>query len=196
MRVEHIERRIEQQLALKGLIENAYENLIKVGYSNTTSHRVHARLASLKDNWEKFSIIHDAITLSMTKLSSEDKLCLQHNSYFSDDVFSITHECYLESVEKINIFLDSDNSITTRTSSTRSDSQASSVSLFFHHARLPLIDIPKCSGSPADWLSFKDLFSSLILANPTLSLVEKLQYLKTSLTGSASLLKKHYIDSR
>ncbi|KMQ84755.1 gag-pol polyprotein precursor, partial [Lasius niger] len=87
--------------------------------------------------------------------------------------------------------LDSDNQVTTKAPSTHSDSQTTSVPVFFHHARLPRIDIPKFSGSPADWLSFKDLFSSLILANPTLTSVEKLQYLKTSLTGSASHLLKN-----
>ena len=40
-------------------------------------------------------------------------------------------------------------------------------------------------------LSFKDLFSSLILANPTLSPVEKLQYLKISVVGSAFHLLKN-----
>lgn len=53
------------------------------------------------------------------------------------------------------------------------------------------IDIPKFNGSLADWLSFKDLFNSLILANPTLTSVEKLQYLKTGLIGSASYLLKN-----
>lgn len=191
MRVDHIERRIEQQLTLKDLIDNAYVNFAKVGYSNITSQRVHARLASLKENWTKFSLIHDAIVLSMSKLRLEDKAYLQNHSYFSENLFSITQECYLDAVEKITSILDSENQPTIRTSSTHSESQTSGVPVFFHHARLPRIDIPKFNGSPADWLSFKDLFSSLILANPTLTSVEKLQYLKTSLTGSASLLLKN-----
>jgi len=115
MRVDHIERRIEQQLTLKDLIENAYDNLAKVGYSNITSHRVNARLTFLKENWGKFSIIHDAITLSMTKLSSDEKTCVQRHLYFSGNLFSITNECYLESVEKMTSLLNSENQITTRT---------------------------------------------------------------------------------
>lgn len=49
----------------------------------------------------------------------------------------------------------------------------------------------KFNGTPSDWLSFKDLFSSLILNNPTLTSVEKLQYLKINLVGSAAHLLKN-----
>lgn len=80
----------------------------------------------------------------------------------------------------MNSFLDHDSESNNDTPST---SHTSSMPIYFHHARLPRIDIPKFNGTPSDWLSFKDLFSSLILANPTLSSVEKLQYLKTSLVG-------------
>ncbi|KYN21888.1 hypothetical protein ALC57_05730 [Trachymyrmex cornetzi] len=62
---------------------------------------------------------------------------------------------------------------------------SSSLPTFFQHARLPRLDLPKFNGSPSDWLPFKDLFRSLVIDNPTLSPVEKLQYLKTSLTGTA-----------
>ncbi|XP_011877666.1 PREDICTED: uncharacterized protein LOC105567409, partial [Vollenhovia emeryi] len=62
---------------------------------------------------------------------------------------------------------------------------------FLHHARLPRLQIPKFNGSPADWLSFKDLFNSIVIANPSLSCVEKLQYMKTSLTGSAAQFLKN-----
>lgn len=50
MKVDHIKSRIKQQLALKELIEHAYDNFAKVGYSNITSHRVNAQLASLNEN--------------------------------------------------------------------------------------------------------------------------------------------------
>ncbi|KYM94546.1 hypothetical protein ALC62_14824 [Cyphomyrmex costatus] len=122
MRVSHIEHHIEQQLSLSSLIINAYDNLIKYGMENVASQRINVRLTALKENWERFLVAHDAITLLPT---------------------------------------------------------------FFHHARLPRLDLPKFNGTPSDWLPFKDLFRSLVIDNPTLSPVEKLQYLKTSLTGTA-----------
>jgi len=85
-------------------------------------------------------------------------------------------------------FLDHNSENSNEIPSFQSSFQDSNISIFFHHARLPRIDI--FNGSPSEWLSFKDLFSSLIVANPTLSSVEKLQYLKTSLIGSASHLLK------
>jgi len=59
---------------------------------------------------------------------------------------------------------------------------------YSYQSRLPRIDLPKFDGNPSQWLPFKDLFNSLVTANPTLSAVEKLQYLKTSVIGSAAPL--------
>ncbi|XP_011883842.1 PREDICTED: uncharacterized protein LOC105570992 [Vollenhovia emeryi] len=191
MRVSHIESRIEQQLTLKELIDTAIDRLIRVGYANITPQRVNARLASLKESWEKFSLVHDAIGLAISRLNSEDATSLLSHSYFSEGFFSSTHENYLEAVEKMNLLLEQETGVTHRMPSTPSGSHTSATPSFFHHARLPRIDLPKFNGSPADWLSFKDLFSSLVVDNPTLTLVERLQYLKTSLTGSASHLLKN-----
>lgn len=188
MRVSHIESRIEQQLVIKNLIVNSVDNLTKVGYANITVQRVQARLSALKENWEKFSLVNDAINLAMTKLNTDERSLLQNHEYFTSDLFSTTYECYLETVEKINTFLDTDTNYDGPLSSS---SQTSNLPVYFHQARLPRIDIPKFNGSPSDWLSFKDLFSSLIIHNPTLTSVEKLQYLKTSLVGSASHLLKN-----
>lgn len=191
MRLSHIEHHIEQQFLRKDLITNAVENLTRVGYSNITPQRVHARLNSLKEGWEKFSITHDAIGLSITKLSREEQLQIRLHSYFKENIFVTTHESYLEAIEKRNILLiDSEHDVNGNAPSTSSNSQTSTFPTFFQRARLPRIDFPKFNGSPSDWLSFKDLFSSLILLNPTLTSVKKLQYLKTSLVGPASQLLK------
>lgn len=71
------------------------------------------------------------------------------------------------------------------------NSSATVATTCFHQARLPRIDLPKFNGNPSEWLSYKDLFNSLVLSNPTLTEVGRLQYLKTSLVGSAAQLLKH-----
>lgn len=190
MRLSHVKNRIEQQLALKEFIDNAVDNLVKVGYRNLTPNRVNTRMTALKENWEKFSIVNEAIALAITKLSPDEKLLLQH-SYFVDNLFSKTYENYLEAIEKMSSLLEPESDVTQQAPSIPSESQSSTIPVYFHHARLPKIELPKFNGSPSDWLSFKDLFNSLVLANPTLSSVEKLQYLKTSLIGSASHLLKN-----
>ncbi|XP_042906732.2 uncharacterized protein [Parasteatoda tepidariorum] len=52
--------------------------------------------------------------------------------------------------------------------------------------KLPLLTIEKFSGDPADWQRFYDQFESAIDKNTGLSNVEKFNYLKTYLVGSAS----------
>ncbi|XP_029169628.1 uncharacterized protein LOC114939494 [Nylanderia fulva] len=191
IKLSHVKNRIEQQFILMNLIANSLDNLTKVGLSNITVQRVQACLTSIKDNWEKFSVSHDAIGLAISELDSVDQLQLNENEYFSENLYSMTHESYLEAVERMSIILDSVQKTLPRTPSSQSLSQASSFPTFYRHARLPRIDLPKFNGIPSEWLSFKDLFTSLVLNNPTLGSVEKLQYLKTSLIGSAAHLLKN-----
>ncbi|XP_039312415.1 uncharacterized protein LOC105199508 [Solenopsis invicta] len=51
--------------------------------------------------------------------------------------------------------------------------------------KLPRISIPQFSGRYEDWPAFRDLFTSLVVRNPSATSVEKLHYLKTSLKGEA-----------
>lgn len=57
--------------------------------------------------------------------------------------------------------------------------------------KLPRIELPSYSGDYADWQNFHDLFDSLVHKNMSLSRVEKLHYLKSSLTGEAATLLKN-----
>ncbi|KYQ48536.1 hypothetical protein ALC60_12422 [Trachymyrmex zeteki] len=129
MRLTHVEARLEQQVTLNNMIANSYDSLTKVGMHNLNSQRIKARLSALKNDWENFSIVHEALSIAINELNPEDKLLVQ--------------------------------------------------------------DLPKFNGTPVDWLSFKDLFISLVTVNTSISSVEKLQYLKTSLVGSAAHLLKN-----
>lgn len=55
---------------------------------------------------------------------------------------------------------------------------------------LPL-KIPQFNGEYRDWTSFFDIFNAAVHQNKKLSNAQKMQYLKESLTGSASQLIKH-----
>lgn len=57
--------------------------------------------------------------------------------------------------------------------------------------RLPRIELPTFSGSYEEWPAFKDLFMSLVHNNKMLSDVQRLHYLKTSVTAEASSLLRH-----
>uniref|UniRef100_A0A1B0CD80 Uncharacterized protein n=1 Tax=Lutzomyia longipalpis TaxID=7200 RepID=A0A1B0CD80_LUTLO len=56
---------------------------------------------------------------------------------------------------------------------------------------LPHINLPTFSGKYSEWLSFKDRFKSSVINHPTLSAVQKLEYLKSSLTEDAASTIKH-----
>ncbi|XP_029165881.1 uncharacterized protein LOC114936752, partial [Nylanderia fulva] len=56
-----------------------------------------------------------------------------------------------------------------------------------HSRRLPRIDLPKFNGEYSQWNHFRDLFASMINANTDLSAVEKLHYLKMSLSDEPGL---------
>ncbi|XP_058816162.1 uncharacterized protein LOC131679450 [Topomyia yanbarensis] len=54
------------------------------------------------------------------------------------------------------------------------------------HIRLPEISLKQFSGRFDDWVSFRDLFVSLIHNNQQLSAVQKLHYLRATLSGEAA----------
>ncbi|KMQ88388.1 hypothetical protein RF55_12141 [Lasius niger] len=106
--------------------------------------------------------------------------------------YARTYERYLDSIDKMNAPIESEKLTIPRTSSTQSLSQPASHQISVsHHTRLPRIDLPKFNGTASEWMSFKYLFSSIIIGKTTLSPVEKLQYLKASLTGTAAHLLKN-----
>jgi len=82
-----------------------------------TPSRIQIRIITLKEDWEKFSLVHKAIKTAIQKLSSEEKLKVQNHLYFSENLFAITHECYLESIERMSLLLDSDHGTSQRMSS-------------------------------------------------------------------------------
>ncbi|XP_071055002.1 uncharacterized protein [Onthophagus taurus] len=53
------------------------------------------------------------------------------------------------------------------------------------HVKLPVIDLPKFSGSYDTWLGFRDIFESLIHANASINDIQKFHYLLSALTGRA-----------
>ncbi|XP_051166513.1 uncharacterized protein LOC127284859 [Leptopilina boulardi] len=56
---------------------------------------------------------------------------------------------------------------------------------------LPRITIPKFSGEYSEWLAFRDLFTSLVIKNESLSDAERLHYLKVSLADEALIIAQN-----
>ncbi|XP_067209400.1 uncharacterized protein [Linepithema humile] len=187
MRLSHIEARIEQQIELTKLISDIYDDLIEHDITHTSYHEILLRLNVLREDWQKFATIHDAINIAITKLKLEEENQIREHIYFSDNLFTTTRKNYITNCGRLQSLLESDQIIGKESTPSQSSCTTSSNPIVVsYQARLPRIDIPKFNGTPSDWLSFKDLFQSLVLNHPTLTAVEKLQYLKTSLVGSAA----------
>ncbi|XP_011687026.1 PREDICTED: uncharacterized protein LOC105449469 [Wasmannia auropunctata] len=57
---------------------------------------------------------------------------------------------------------------------------------------LPKIALPKFAGEYHAWLTFRDLFKSMVSLNPDIRPVEKLHYLKTHISGDAARLISNF----
>ena len=61
--------------------------------------------------------------------------------------------------------------------------RSSTATVTKRRIKLPEASLPKFSGKYEDWLSYKDGFESMILNQNDLNKIEKLQYLKSAITG-------------
>jgi len=178
MRPAHVQARLEQQFALTAQIINAYDELIE--NNSVTFPRIQTYISALQEDWEKFSVIHDAITISLNQLSPEDRLTVQQHTYFKIDAFTITRKSFLNTLERMKTLQNSTHNKSIESTSSQSSLQPATFQIEGRQPRLPRIDLPKFNGTLSDWLPFKDLFQSLVLDNSTLTAIERFQYLKTS----------------
>lgn len=192
MRLSHVENRIMQQLSLMDIITNAYSNLIQFESTHMSTAFIQTRISSLKDTWNEFSNCHEVILIAVSSLDADDQAQVHSYPYFCNNLFLETHERYIQATGKLNSLIEQETLKQSSSLASPTISQPlTSCTPYFNRARLPKIELPKFDGSPADWLSFKDMFNSVVSSSPSLTSVEKLQYLKTSLTGSAALLIKN-----
>ncbi|XP_029167976.1 uncharacterized protein LOC114938272 [Nylanderia fulva] len=180
-----LEALLDRQHELFGLIARACENLQKLGPSKTTRGAVQSRLTILKANWEKFQAQHE----NLYKLKSSE---LKKLDYIVDKIYEQCEEKFAEAQGTMLTILDSFAPPQQNTSAEISMNSSSAS----HSRRLPRIDLPKFNGEYSQWNHFRDLFASMINANTDLSAVEKLHYLKMSLSDEpATLLKGVEISS-
>ncbi|XP_071579510.1 uncharacterized protein [Temnothorax nylanderi] len=209
---------INQQLMSSHFIANAYDNFIGENSTGITRVRIEKYLSTLATFWTRFNKQHDELLTKISELELVERLSALSHSYFSEQIQSDTHVCYLAVVEKIKALLATerpvvassslnqsfDRSIVANSSTIQSLEQSMAAGSLStqaqnkdisrtndtqgQNARLPYIKIPNFNGDPTKWLSYRDLFTSLVLNKTHLTDVEKLQYLKTSLTDTAAHL--------
>lgn len=160
---------MKKHLTIKGFIDRFYENMVKAGKEKMTPSYLKARLTLLESYWQKFDDGHYAL-LGVEGASIDD--------YMKGDLYAKTVDNYVTVKGRIMAALKDDGP---------AEKTEFSASSFLKQIQLPKINLPTFSGDQLAWESFRDLFRSLVGDVPSLAPVQKLQYLRASLTGEAAV---------
>ncbi|KAJ0169625.1 hypothetical protein K1T71_014810 [Dendrolimus kikuchii] len=109
-------------------------------------------------------------------------------SYFANDEYFLLEDIYLSMSGDLKDMLAAHSAMSAGPSRTPDDSVESQA---YTQVKLPRIQLPTFSGNYEEWPAFNDLYVSLIHDNPSLTNVQKLYYLKSSIVGEAAALLKH-----
>jgi len=166
---------LEAQSDIHGRMSRSVDNLRKMGVSNITAETIPARLHLLETLWNKFEAQHELIRTAL-----KDKYL--ESEYAKADFIDIAESTY---VTQRSTLVGYANKLKSEPSS------APKTETHQEHAlktSLPRIKLQTFSGAYGDWPAFRDIFLSIIGDNPSVSNVEKLHYLRTSLQGPAEKL--------
>ncbi|XP_071056931.1 uncharacterized protein [Onthophagus taurus] len=171
----------ERQNDIHGLISRTIDNLKKLAIAKRTRGNFQSRLERLEINWDEFNNAHKQLIQYRDKYSD--------TIYFTEDIFSECEEAYFDAKGTL---LDLLNPLPLSPTPEVDTKPVSNVSYSSSRSRhLPKIDLPTFDGKYANWAQFQDLFSTMVNDNEDLTDVERLQYLKVSLTGEPSQLLKN-----
>nr|XP_022908846.1 uncharacterized protein LOC111420154 isoform X2 [Onthophagus taurus] len=171
----------ERQNDIHGLISRTIDNLKKLAIAKRTRGNFQSRLERLETNWDEFNNAHKQLIQYRDKYSD--------TIYFTEDIFSECEEAYFDAKGTLLDLLNPLPLSPTPEVDTKPVSNVSHSSSRSRH--LPKIDLPTFDGKYANWAQFQDLFSTMVNDNEDLTDVERLQYLKMSLTGEPAQLLKN-----
>ncbi|KAI8441259.1 hypothetical protein MSG28_014900 [Choristoneura fumiferana] len=172
-----MEEHLNLQKDHKSRISKAYANFKKSPKDRLTTSYLETRLEDLERLWQQFTIDHQEI------LKSYDANSLQKTKYMSEDTYDSTGELYMEYKCELKEKLNNLTSVPSFINPIVSNSASSGLKS--NQVKLPRITIPTFSGKYTEWMSFRELFVSLIHNNKEIDNVQKLHYLKANLTGEA-----------
>ncbi|XP_046590243.1 uncharacterized protein LOC124293434 [Neodiprion lecontei] len=184
-----IEEHIERQNDYIWRISRAVDNLRKLGEAKITYGQVKSRLNALNSSWNKFQENHEKISEIKFAAKGDQLEAIKKLSYFAKDYYGLCEEHFLSGEGVMLDLLESLKpapAATVQAAAAPQDAPAGGSS-----KRLPRIELPTFAGSYSEWKPFHDLFSSMVRENSQLSEVEKLHYLKTSVTDEPLQLIKN-----
>ncbi|XP_063365996.1 uncharacterized protein LOC134654484 [Cydia amplana] len=175
-----MESLISYQEEISDRISRAKVNFKKSPKERITQIYVEGRLELLEQLWSEFRVGHKELSQTV------DKTLLKSQDYIKKDVYNTTEEMYMEYKCDLKLILANLQPATISKSN-----ELTVVNNDQSHIRLPKISIPSFSGKYTEWITFRDLFVSIIHNNKTLDNVQKLHYLKGYLTGEAEQIIRY-----
>lgn len=164
---------LRSQADLQNRITRAQENLRKMGAAKITKGAIESRIHLVDSYWQKFE--QNDETLRSRHWSAVEK-----HEYITRDFLGAVEDTYLQ---VRGAFADMLQSLTSSPST--ENATATTAERPISRSALPRINMPVFSGHFEDWPSFRDLFAG---HDRSLSAVERLHYLKTSVRGEAEQL--------
>lgn len=149
---------------------NSYVDTIAT-VTSPIAAQLEERRAKLDVLWSDYDSVQSEL-----ELIDEEEMC--NRAKFEESFFSLS--------AKMCELLTSTHRTQSETAPTTSTSAITNLPESLLHIRLPKINLSKFTGKYEEWLPFYDSFQSIIHANPSISDVQKLQYLKATLAGDAS----------
>ncbi|XP_055910550.1 uncharacterized protein LOC129944915 [Eupeodes corollae] len=172
---------LEQQYELFDTIK---ESLDKLG-SNPTTQRIESRKNALCENWTLFKESHQSATSIKASLKVETRQKFEEENYFKNKMYRSCEENYLDAIEHMSTLKDKLSEVPNLDGKALAATSAKPQILANNH-QLPKLPLPVFNGEFSEWPSFKDSFMAIIGADPSLSCVTKLQFLKGCLIGKAA----------
>ncbi|XP_045540744.1 uncharacterized protein LOC123722565 isoform X1 [Papilio machaon] len=177
--MDNVEQLLTVLQDIRQHITRIYENFKKTPKSRLTEGYVETKMSILQEYWVAFTNNHNSLIRIVTK---EQRKSLE---YFKNEVFVDCEENYIQGKAAMKNFLQPAHP---QSSSIPAIGSPPSMK---QQVKLPNIEVPTFAGNYEDWPTFQDLFISLIHKNDGISKVQKLQYLKLSVSGEAENLLKH-----
>ena len=155
---------------IRNFIKNAKK---KTGQQHQTLSFFRAKLELLEQYWKKFFDTHSELL---------EESALADHEYFSNDVYQLTEDSYIEAK---SILQDDIERLSSSRISPSPAGQSPPVINTMRSAPLT-VPAPTFSGAQEDWESFKQRFTAFLQSLPLLTDVEKLQHLLNSVRGPAA----------
>ncbi|XP_055522497.1 uncharacterized protein LOC129716687 [Wyeomyia smithii] len=180
------------QTKLRGL-QTSFGNM----YRFMEQHRDDTNLAEVDVRLEQLDRMWDRMNEAINDVESHEESIADTDSFVKDRI-DFENRFY-----ELKTFLigkqkeDCDQTILNQTTRSLDNPPTSTP-----HVRLPQITLPKFSGKLDEWLTFRDLFTSLIHWQTDLPEIEKFHYLRSQLEGEAlsadykDMLLVHLLCSR